>query len=115
MMSTPTSPTTTVPADVVSDTPVIELAMLRNSRCTPLANTTCSRRSVPYALTTRMPPSVSLSRPVTSAWIFPRSRKIGRSRLNACAIPQPNTPRKARIASVIATPARTARRGRARR
>ena len=29
----------------------------------------------------RMPPSVSFSRPVTSALIFPRSRKIGRSRL----------------------------------
>ena len=38
----------------------------------------------------RMPPSVSFSRPVTSALILPRSRKSGRSRLNAVAIAKPN-------------------------
>ena len=40
----------------------------------------------------RMPPSVSLSRPVTSALILPRSRKSGRSRLNAVAIAPPKAP-----------------------
>ena len=40
----------------------------------------------------RMPPSVSFSRPVTSALILPRSRKSGRSRLNAVAIAKPNAP-----------------------
>ena len=38
----------------------------------------------------RMPPSVSLRRPVTSALILPRSRNSGRSRLNAIAIAPPN-------------------------
>ena len=37
----------------------------------------------------RMPPSVSVSRPVTSALILPRSRKIGRSRVKASAITPP--------------------------
>ncbi len=32
-------------------------------------------------MTTRIPPSDSVSRPVTSALILPRSRKIGRRRL----------------------------------
>ena len=40
----------------------------------------------------RMPPSVSFSRPVTSALILPRSRKSGRSRWNAIAMAPPNTP-----------------------
>jgi hypothetical protein len=88
-------------ADVVADTPVIELAMLRKSRLTPLANVACSRRSVPYAFTTRMPPSVSLRRPVTSPWILPRSRKIGRRWVNARAIPKPNTARMPTMTSVI--------------
>ena len=38
----------------------------------------------------RMPPSVSFSRPVTSALILPRSRNSGRSRLNASAMAPPN-------------------------
>ena len=33
----------------------------RNKRCAPFANTSCSRFSTPYAFTTRMPPSVSVS------------------------------------------------------
>ncbi len=41
----------------------------------------------------RMPPSDSLSRPVTSALIWPRSRKIGRRRLkpNAMAPAKPSS------------------------
>ena len=38
-----------------------------------------------------MPPIVSVRRPVTSALIAPRSRNIGRSRLNAVVIMTPNT------------------------
>ena len=38
----------------------------------------------------RMPPSVSFSRPVTSALILPRSRNSGRRRLKASAMPPPN-------------------------
>ncbi len=38
----------------------------------------------------RMPPRVSANRPVTSALIFPRSRKIGRRRVKAAAIIPPN-------------------------
>ena len=41
----------------------------------------------------RTPPSVSARRPVTSALIWPRSRKSGRSRLNAVAMPPPKVPR----------------------
>ena len=39
----------------------------------------------------RTPPSDSASRPVTSALIWPRSRNSGRSRLNAVAMPPPNS------------------------
>ncbi len=79
IISTPTMPTMTVPPAVVADTPVIDLATLRNSRCAPLVKTISSRFSAVYDLTTRMPPSASVSRPVTSALILPRSRKSGRS------------------------------------
>ena len=79
IISAPISPMTSVETDVTADTPVTALATFRNSRCAPRAKTSCSRFSTPYAFTTRMPPSVSASRPVTSALIFPRSRKTGRS------------------------------------
>ena len=39
----------------------------------------------------RMPPSVSVRRPETSALILPRSRNSGRSRLKASAMPPPKT------------------------
>ena len=48
----------------------------------------------------RMPPSVSVSRPVTSALILPRSRKIGRSRVKAIAITPPNAPSNTSVAVV---------------
>ena len=41
----PMTPTTTVEKAVIADTPVIDLAMLRNSRCTPCVKTSSSRFS----------------------------------------------------------------------
>ena len=79
----PMMPTITVLPAVVADTPVIDCATLRNRRCAPFVKTISSRFSAVYDFTTRMPPSASVSRPVTSALILPRSRKSGRSVLNA--------------------------------
>ncbi len=93
-------PVMTMVAAPSADVPVIVLAMLRNSRCTPRANTSCSPRSATYDFTTRMPPSDSPSRPVTSALICPRSRKMGRSLANANAIIPPNTARIRMVADV---------------
>ena len=45
IISTPMMPTITVLPAVVADTPVIDLAMLRNSRCAPLVKTISSRFS----------------------------------------------------------------------
>ncbi len=45
IISTPMMPTMTVLPAVVADTPVIDLAMLRNSRCAPLVKTISSRFS----------------------------------------------------------------------
>ncbi len=65
------------------------VAMLRNSALAPRVNTSRSLRSARYALTMRIPPSVSPSRPVTSAFSLPRSRNSGRSLVNAYAMPPP--------------------------
>ena len=83
IISTPTTPMTAVAPALVAETPVIDWAMLRNSRCAPFVNTISSRFSAVYDFTMRMPPSASVRRPVTSALILPRSRKSGRSVLNA--------------------------------
>ena len=48
----------------------------------------------------RMPPSVSVSRPVTSALILPRSRKIGRSRVKASAMTPPKAASSTSVAVV---------------
>ena len=45
IMMTPMTPTTTVENAVIADTPVIDFAMLRKSRCTPLVKTSSSRFS----------------------------------------------------------------------
>jgi hypothetical protein len=47
-----------------------------------------------------MPPRVSVSRPVTSALILPRSRKIGRNRENASALTTPNAARRSSVTVV---------------
>ena len=83
IMRMPMMPTMTVLPAVVAETPVIDCATLRNSRWAPLVKTISSRFSAVYDLTTRMPPSDSVKRPVTSALILPRSRNNGRSVLNA--------------------------------
>ena len=57
------APITSVATDDTADTPVTVVATLRSRRCAPRAKTICSRFSTVYALTTRMPPSVSPSRP----------------------------------------------------
>ncbi len=93
IIATPVAPMTMDENAVTADTPVNDCATLRNSRWAPFANTSSSRFSAVYALTMRTPPSDSASRPVTSALIWPRSRKSGRRRLNAVAIPKPKAPR----------------------
>ncbi len=90
MSSMPTMPMMTVVTADTHEIAVIVAATLRKSLCTPLPNTCRSRRSAVYVFTRRMPPTVSASRPLTSALIAPRCRKIGRSRLNAAAITPPN-------------------------
>ena len=96
----PITPTTASPKVPVSDVPVMVLAIFSNSFCTPFPNTSFSRSSAVYTLISRMPPSVSVSRPVTSAVITLRSRKIGRRRLNAIDITTPNTARNTIVAAV---------------
>ena len=93
-------PMTSVDTAVTAETPVTALATFLNRRCAPFANTSCSRFSTPYAFTMRMPPSVSVSRPVTSALIFPRSRKTGRSLEKLTAIVTPNRTRMSRVTLV---------------
>src|SRR6266571_3105618 len=96
----PIAPRTTVENADTADTPVSDFATFLNSRCAPLAKTSSSRFSAVYALTMRTPPSDSARRPVTSAVIWPRSRKSGRRRLKAVAMPPPNVPRIAIVTSV---------------
>jgi len=93
IIAMPMAPMTTPENAPIADTPVSDCATFRNRRCAPFANTISSRFSAVYALTMRTPPSDSPSRPVTSALIWPRSRKSGRSRLNAVAMPMPNVSR----------------------
>ena len=91
IIAMPIAPMTSDENAVTAETPVSDWATLRNSRCAPFAKTSSSRFSAVYALTMRTPPSDSASRPVTSALICPRSRNSGRRRLNAVAIPPPNS------------------------
>ena len=100
IIRTPIAPTISAANAPSPDTPVIVVAMFRNRRCAPRANTSRSPRSDRYALTIRIPPNVSARRPVTSALILPRSRNRGRSLVNAYAIPPPNVPR-TRIAIAV--------------
>src|SRR5256885_1747503 len=93
IMRMPIAPTMTVANAPTAEMPVIVVAMLRNSVCAPRVNTRRSPRSARYALTMRMPPSVSPSRPVTSALSFPRSRNSGRSLVKAYAMPPPKQAR----------------------
>ena len=68
--------------------------MLRKSLCTPRANDQPLARARPRTSSRCACRRASrASRPVTSAVIAPRSRKIGRSLLKAYAIPPPNATR----------------------
>jgi len=89
----PMAPMMTVAKAPTPEIPVMVVAMLRNSVLAPRVNTSRSLRSARYALTILIPPSVSPSRPVTSALSLPRSRNSGRSFANAYAIPPPKQPR----------------------
>ena len=100
IIATPLAPTTSDENAMTADVPVIDFATLRNSRCAPFANTSSSRFSAVYALTMRTPPRDSASRPVTSALIWLRSRKSGRSRLNAVAMPMPKVLRISDVTTV---------------
>ena len=100
IISTLMMPTMTVLPAVLAETPVIDLAMFRNSRCAPLVKTISSRFSAVYDLTMRMPPSDSVRRPVTSALILPRSRNSGRRVRKAYAIPPPNAASTSMVISV---------------
>ena len=93
IMRTPMSPTITAEPEPTADVPVIVLATLRKSLCTPRAKTSRSRRSATYTFTSRTPPRLSASRPVTSALMTLRSRNSGRRRLNAIAIIPAKEPR----------------------
>ena len=99
-ISTPTPPTTIVANADSADVPVMVLAMLRNRRLAPFVKTISSRFSAVYTFTTRTPPSACPRRPDTSALILLRSRKIGRSLLNAYAMTPPKSARMNRIPDV---------------
>ena len=70
-------------------------------RSMPAAKTACSRASAWYPLTTRTPPSDSVRRPVTSALMRPRSRKMGRMVRKAFCKPSPKTSRKPKAMAVM--------------
>ena len=93
MITTPTAPTIKLENAVVAETPVIDLAMLRKRLCAPRAKVSSSRFSAVYALTMRMPPSDSASRPVRVAVISPRSRNKGLSLVKAKARAAPKVPK----------------------
>ena len=93
IMRIPIAPTMRVANAPTPEIPVMVVAMLRNSVFAPRVKTSRSLRSARYALTMRMPPSVSPSRPVTSALSLPRSRNRGRNLANAYAIPPPKQAR----------------------
>src|ERR1035441_6424449 len=94
------------PMSVEDDRLMTEVAVrVRKTFCsrrsTPELNTSCSRCSAWYPLTTRTPPSDSVRRPVTSALILARSRKIGRMVRKALRRPNPNIPRKPKAMAVM--------------
>ena len=100
IITTAIEPTITDEKEVSADTPVIDLATLRRSRCAPRAKTRSSFRSEVNALTMRTPAKLSPSRPVTSALIRPRSRKSGLRRRNAKAMAPPKRSSTAMVKTV---------------
>ncbi len=83
MMSTLAEPMKKVPRLVTRLDVVSVVFTLSKIRITPSWKTWPSFSTAWKPLMTRIPPRASVSRPVTSARIRPRSRKAGRSRWNA--------------------------------
>ncbi len=77
MIPADASPNKKVDELVISEVAVKLFFTLRNRRSTPSSNVLFSCSSALKPLITRTPFSVSVSLPVTSALIFPRSLKIG--------------------------------------
>ena len=78
----PTSPRSTVEERERAEVVASVRNTLSRMRRIPPSKTAASRPSAWYPFTTRTPPSDSVRRPVTSAYICPRSRNTGRSTRN---------------------------------
>ncbi len=98
-----TTPISTAAERLISDVAVSVFSTFSSKRRTPPANTFSSRASAWYPFTTRTPPSDSVSRPVTSALILDRVRKIGRIVAKALFSPTPKTRRTPKATAVIIT------------
>jgi len=83
MMPVVATPSRKVAELVIRAVAVRLLRTFWKSRDTPSSKMSCSCSSALNPLITLIPPRVSVSRPVTSALILPRFRKIGRMILNA--------------------------------
>ena len=76
-------PNKNVADEVINAVAVRLFFTLTNNSCTPFSNTNASCSAALNPLITRIPPSVSVSLPVTSALIFPLALKIGLITLKA--------------------------------
>ena len=90
MMLTAGNPISRVPALVTRLVAVRVFLTLSKIRSTPFLKTATSERSALKPLITRIPPSDSVRRPVTSALTLARSRKIGRTYPKAFREIRPN-------------------------
>ena len=101
MISTAESPMISPPPLVSRLVAVSDVRTFSKMRSTPREKTRSSCGSAWKPLITRMPLNDSVSRPVTSALMAPRSRKIGRIARNALADTTPNTASGTSVNSVI--------------
>ncbi len=83
MMPVVASPNKNVADEVIKAVAVRLFFTLTNNSCTPFSKTKASCSAALNPLITRIPPSVSVSLPVTSALIFPLALKIGLITLKA--------------------------------
>ncbi len=100
MTPAPTSPRSTVEESERAEVVARVRNTLSRMRRTPPSKTAASRPSAWYPFTTRTPPSDSVSRPVTSAYICPRSRNTGRSTRNPRKTTSPKTASATRVRRV---------------
>ena len=96
----PTSPRRTVEESERAEVVARVRNTLSRMRRTPPSKTAASRPSAWYPFTTRTPPSDSVRRPVTSAYICPRSRNTGRSTRNPRKTTRPKTASATRVRRV---------------